>query len=104
MKIRLLIDNFTNNEYTVDYADKRATFTILDEEYSAAVGTADIKRMICTIQTFAEDGSIASTNFASLVVAFSNDEYIGITTENAALRGKLMTKDTMSQCLVELYE
>ena len=103
MKIRLLIDNFTNNEYAVAYADKRATFTILDEEYSAPVGTADIKRMICTIQTFAEDGSIESTNFASLVVGLG-DKYVGITTENAALRGKLMTKDTMSQCLVELYE
>ena len=103
MKIRLLIDNFTNNEYTVDYADKRATFTILDEEYSAAVGTADIKRMICTIQTFAEDGSIADTSFASLVVGLG-DAYVGITTDDAALRGKLMTKDTMSRCLVELYE
>lgn len=103
MKIRLAIENFTNNEYSVTYSDKRATFTILDEEYSAPIGTADIKRIICTIQTIAGDGSIAGTAFASLVVGLG-DAYIGITTDNAALRGKLMTKETMSQCMVELYE
>ena len=103
MKIQLTIDLFVNNEYAVSYSDKKATFTILDEEYSAPVGTADLKRMICTIQTFADDGSIERTDFASLVVGLG-DAYVGITTENAALRGKLMTKTTMSQCLVELYE
>ena len=103
MKVILTSDLFKNNEYSISYSDKRATFTILDEEYSASIGTADIKRMVCTIQTFADDGSIEDTNFASLVIGLG-DANVGITTENAALRGKLMTRETMAQCVVELYE
>jgi hypothetical protein len=103
MRFVLTQDMFTNNVYTVSYGTKTAKFTIIDEEYASGGLVATIKRMICTIRTYADDGSIASEVFGSLVIGFG-DVNVAVTTDNMTLRGKLLYTDNMSQCTVELYE
>lgn len=103
MKIVLTDDLFTNGEYSVDYGDKTATFSIIDESYNGIAGSMVIDRMICTVKSFDDAGELIDTSFASLVIGLG-DELAGVTSDDNALRGKLLTKDNMASCTVELYE
>lgn len=103
MTLVLTKDLFTNNEYTVSYSDRRATFTIVDETIVGAVGSKAINSMVCTVRFFAADGSVDKDAIGSLVVGIG-DENVLVTSDNPTLRGHLMTQDTMSDCVVELYE
>ena len=103
MKIVLSESLFTNDEYTVDYADRQATFTLIDETVVGASGSVEINRVVCTVRTYATDGSVEADHIGSLVVGIG-DAYVGVTSDDTTLLGKIMTASTMSSCTVELYE
>ena len=103
MTLTLTKEMFTNNEYVVAYADRQATFTIVDETIAGASGSCAINAVVCTVRLFAEDGAVDKDAIGSLVIGIG-DEYVGVTTANDAIRGSAMTQDTMSECVVELYE
>ena len=104
MQLTLTEDLFTNGEYSLSYGDKVATFTIIDETLVAASGLgATIDRMILTIAVYDEAGEKTSEEFGNLIIGLG-DSNVAVTSEDISLRGKLMTKDNMSKCSVELYE
>lgn len=103
MTLVLTKDLFVNNEYTVSYADRQATFTIVDEVIAGDVGTKEINTIVCTVRLFAADGSVDRDVIGSLVVGIG-DSYVLVTSDNSVLRGHPMTQDTMADCVVELYE
>lgn len=95
---------FENGSYTVEYGYKKATFTIIDEDYTGSNGLfLAVNRMLCTVKTYDETGSLLDETFGSLVIGMG-DENVAITTNEPSIRGKLLTKDNMEQCVVELYE
>lgn len=104
MRFILNEDLFENGSYSVEYGAKKATFTIVDEDYSGSGGLSlVINRMLCIIEEFDEDGELLDETFGSLVIGIG-DTNVAVTTEDPAIRGKLLTRDNMSQCVVELYE
>lgn len=97
-------DLFTNNEYTVAYGTRQATFTIVDETLtSSLVGQKKIDSIVCTVRLYASDGSVDKDVIGSLVVGIG-DAYVLATSAKKALRGHPMTQDNMADCTVELYE
>ena len=104
MDLVLKIENFTNNKLYVSYGTRQqAMFTIIDEEFSGSNGLGRVNRMMCMVRRFNVSGGLVSSSMATMVVGIG-DGNVGVTTQVPALRGKLMTKDTMSQCVVTLYE
>ena len=104
MTITLSPDLFTNNVYVVSYGGlKKATFTILNETFSAGPQSAQVKRMLCDIQVFDTSGNLVSERFGSLVIGLG-DQNVSVTSSNSSLLGLLMSSDNMAQCSVELYE
>jgi hypothetical protein len=104
MTLVLTASLFTDNEYAVNYGNKRATFTIIDESfyYNASL-TLDINRIVCVVRTYADDGSVESDVLGSMVIGIG-DTVVGVTTTDTTLLGKLLNKDNMASCTVELYE
>jgi hypothetical protein len=94
---------FTNGIYELQYGLKKAVFTLLDEVYSSGGNTARVNRVICSIQSFSSTGEKSGEEFGSLVIGLG-DTNISVTTNVSSLLGKLMTEDTMADCVVELYE
>lgn len=103
MTLTLNEDLFENGEYRLQYGLKTAIFSIIDEEFTGITGTAKIDRMLCTIQTFDETGEKTNEELGSLVIGLG-DKNIAVTSDDDGIRGKLMTKDNMELCVVELYE
>lgn len=94
---------FTNNEYVVAYADRQATFTIVDETILGSAGSKVINALVCTVRFFQPDGAVDHDTIGSLVIGLG-DSVVGVTTTLKELRGSPMTQDTMDKCVVELYE
>jgi len=102
MKIVLMQSLFTNNEYVLPYADKTATFTIIDETFEALGKEAVINRVICLVENTDVDGNVTG-QLGSMVIGVG-DMVVGASSTDPTLIGKLLDKDNMAQCTVELYE
>jgi hypothetical protein len=76
-----------------------ATFTIVDEEFA---GANTLARVNCVLIRVKNDAA-QETLVGSAVIGLG-DGIVGVKTDEAGLRGKLLTKDNMAQCVVELYE
>jgi len=103
MKIVLTKDLFINNVYSKTYSNKKAEFTIIDEALQGTTGSYVVDRVICVIDTYANDGSIADRSLGSMVIGLG-DGLVGAYSADITLAGKLMTQDNMASCTVELYE
>jgi hypothetical protein len=103
MTIVLTESLFVNDEYSISFGLKTAKFSIVDEDYASGAFMASVNRMICVIQTFDTTGAKTDEVFGSLVVGLG-DENMNVTSAIAANVGKLLTRENMADCLVELYE
>jgi hypothetical protein len=100
MEVRLWEGAFTNNTCVVPYGDNmEATFTIVDEEFSGANTIARINQIVISIK----DLGTGEIRIGTAVIGLG-DGVVGVMTDEASLRGKLLNKDNMTLCVVELYE
>jgi hypothetical protein len=100
MEVALDSSLFENNTLTVRYGEnKEATFTIVDEEFAGLNTLARISQIVITVK----DLSTRESHLCAAVIGLG-DGIVGVRTDEAALRGKLLNKDNMGSCLVELYE
>jgi len=102
MKLVLTQDLFVNNEYSVIYGENTATFTIVDETFEALGKEAVINRVLCLVQNTDTDGNVIG-QLGSMVIGVG-DMIVGASSTDSTLVGKLLNKDNMAQCTVELYE
>jgi hypothetical protein len=94
---------FTNDEYTVRYGNRKATFTIIDEEFPGNNRLGRINRVNCLVREYNEYGAEVSGTIGMPVIGMGN-MLVGVRSDNPDLRGKLLCRDNMDQCVVILYE
>jgi hypothetical protein len=100
MEVNLRPEMFERDTCVALYGDDmEATFTIVDEEFAGANTLARVNCVLISIK----DAASRKTLIGSAVIGLG-DGMVGVKTDVAALRGKLLTKDNMEQCVVELYE
>lgn len=103
MEIILTEDLFVNNKFTVNYGNRSAAFTIVDEELFGNNRLGRINRITVLVSAFDETGTKIDEMFCTTVIGLG-DGIIGVHSEVSELRGKLLTHENMSHCVVELYE
>ena len=94
---------FENNRFTFSYGNREALFTIVDEEFLGHNQLGKLNRMTILVRSFTFDGEETKAQFCTTVIGFG-DGTVGIKSDNGKLRGKLLNKDNMSQCVIFLYE
>jgi hypothetical protein len=100
MEVQLSLDMFENNVCVVPYGDGlEATFTIVDEEFAGLNTLARVNCVLIMIRRAA-----TQELFVGSAVIGLGDGVVGIKTDEASLRGKLLSKDNLDQCVAELYE
>jgi hypothetical protein len=90
--------DFENNKFDFFYGNREALFTIIDEEFAGHNRLGRINRMNVLVRKNGRDGQMCTT-----VIGYG-DGIVGVRTDIKELRGKLLTKDNMSSCVVELFE
>jgi hypothetical protein len=103
MEIILQPDDFENNEYHVRYGSREALFILIDEEFQGSNTLGRINRINIIIAQYDDNGKAVDGFIGTSVIGFG-DGIVGIRSDEAALRGKILNKDNMEQCVVELYE
>lgn len=103
MEITLTPELFTNNKYALSYGSREALFTIIDEEFKGDNRLGRINRITILVREFSGEGKETGASFCTTVIGLG-DGVVGITSNNAELRGKLLNKDNMGECTVILYE
>jgi hypothetical protein len=104
MELILTEDLFTNNRYSVSYgAGRQALFTIVDEQFEGNNGIGRINRINVLVRQLDTSGNASGGVFCTTVIGMG-DGIVGVKTELPELRGKLLNRDNMSDCVVELYE
>lgn len=103
MKLVLTESMFTNNEYSVSYGNKKATFTIVDIDLSNAQYTTLVYNITCVIRIYDDAGALSDEVLGTMIAGMA-DDYVGVTANVDSVKGKILTKDNMSSCTVELYE
>jgi len=97
-------DDFVNNKYALAYGNREALFTIVDEEFLGNNRLGRINRITVLVRKYATTGQETGTaQFCTTVIGIG-DGVVGVKSDNADLRGKLLSKDNMDQCTVILYE
>jgi hypothetical protein len=92
-----------NNKFAFSYGNREALFTIVDEEFSGHNRLGRINRITILVKKFSPTGKETGTELCTTVIGLG-DGVAGIKSDNPLLRSKLLNKDNMEQCVVELYE
>lgn len=103
MEIHLTQDMFVNNRCTVVYGSREAVFTIIDEEFAGHNRLGRINRITVLVRKRDKTGKEVWTRFCTTVIGLG-DGIVGIMCEQPELRGRLLNKDNMEQCVIVLYE
>jgi len=103
MTFTLADSMFKNNVYSVDYGMRKATFTIVDEDFAFGAASVAVNRMVCDIKTYDGTGALVDEVFGSLVIGLG-DSNVAVTSSDSSLLGTVMTRSNMASCAVELYE
>jgi len=103
MNIVLTPDKFTNNKLTVQYGDREALFTIIDEEFEGINRLGRVNRIVILVRKFANTGQVSDAKMCTPIIGMG-DGIIGITSDNASVRGQVLCKDNMEECVIHLYE
>ena len=98
MIITLTQDLFENNKYSFLYGNREVLFTIVDEEFAGMNTLGRINRMVIQVKTY---GEADKTQYASTVIGVG-DGVINIYSSIPELKGKLLNKDNMTNCTIEL--
>jgi hypothetical protein len=104
MELILSEDLFVNGKYAVSYGgNKQALFTIVDETFEGNNGIGRVNRIVTLIREIDALGKAGDGVYCTTVIGIG-DGMVGVKTGYPELRGKLLSRDTMSRCVVELYE
>jgi hypothetical protein len=103
MYLVLTEDLFVNDRYTDAYGNREARFTIIDEEFPGNNQLGRINRITVLVRDMHPDGTAGDARFCTTVIGLG-DGYVGVMSDLPELRGKLMTRYNMAQCVVELVE
>jgi hypothetical protein len=103
MELVLREELFANDEYTVRYGNRSATFTIIDEELAGNHRLGRINRINCVVREFNGAGAETGARIGMPVIGLG-DMVVGVRSDEPSLRGKLLTRENMGQCTVILYE
>lgn len=103
MELILSEELFTDDEYTVNYGNRTATFTIIDEELAGNHRIGRLNRINCTVREFNEAGVETGVRIGMPVIGLG-DMIVGVRSDEPSLRGKLLNRDNMAQCVIILYE
>jgi len=103
MQITLKPKMFVNNKYAASYGNREALFTIIDEEFAGNNTLGRINRITVLVRILDKTGKETGARMCTTVIGLG-DGFVGVYSENPALKGKVMTKDNMEQCTVVLYE
>lgn len=99
-ELTLAESQFVNNKYMVNYGvNQQAIFTIVDEQ----LGDKRLNVVTCVATKVLNDGTVA-TSSARILVAGLGDNIVGVKTTNAELSGQQITRETMGECTIILYE
>ena len=103
MQLILTETMFTNNKLLVAYGNREALFTIIDEEFFGNNHLGRINRITVLVRQYDEGGATVNETLCTTVIGLG-DGIAGVHSEMPELRGKLLTRENMEQCVVELYE
>jgi hypothetical protein len=103
MEIILSKDMFVNDRYSVSYGSREALFTIIDEEFAGLNNLARINRITILVREFDSSGAEKGAVLCAAVIGLG-DGVVGVKSDVPELRGKTLTQDNMSKCVVILYE
>jgi hypothetical protein len=104
MDLILRNENFVNNKLYVSYGTRQqAMFTIIDETFQGTNGLGRVNRLTCLVRQLDAGGETVSSSLASLVIGLG-DGMVGVASDDATLRGKVLTHENMESCVVTLYE
>jgi hypothetical protein len=87
----------------VTYGNREALFTIIDEEFYGNNTLGRINRITVLVREFDNTGKAGGAVLCTMVIGLG-DGIVGVWSENPKLRGKLLNKDNIEECVVELYE
>jgi hypothetical protein len=103
MQLVLRLADFENNKYTVTYGNREALFTIINEDFYGNNHLGKINRITVLVREFDSTGKVGGAVFCTTVIGLG-DGIVGVWSENQELWGKLLNRDNMEECMVELYE
>jgi hypothetical protein len=103
MEVILKPELFTGGLYTVSYGRKTALFTIVDEEFAGLNTLGRINQITVLVTEKDGTGKTVPGAMGAAVIGVGNGAF-GARSADASLRGKVLNKDNMEQCVVELYE
>ena len=99
MKLVLKPELFTNNKYYCRYGKREAQFTIVDEEFAGNGKLGRINRIVVLVR----DSNTSEARLCTTVIGLG-DGYVGVQSEVPELKGQLLNKDNMSDCVIHLFE
>jgi hypothetical protein len=104
MELTPTLDKFIGNKLVVYYGNnKRATFTILDEQFSGMNMVGIIDKITVFVEQLDTQGAVVSSNIYSPIIGIGNNE-VQVTTSDSSQRGKQLTKNNMATTVVNLVE
>jgi hypothetical protein len=103
MELILREELFTDATYAISYGNRQAVFTIIDEELPGNNRLGRINRINCTVREYDAAGVEIGAKIGMPVIGMG-DMVVGVRSDNPALRGKLLNRENMDQCVVVLYE
>jgi hypothetical protein len=105
MSMELILNEtlFKDDEYTVHYGNRTATFTIIDEELAGHHRLGRLNRINCVVREFNEAGEETGAQIGMPVIGLG-DMIVGVRSGEPSLRGKLLNRENMDRCTVILYE
>jgi hypothetical protein len=100
MELQLDQSLFENNAFSVRYGgNMEASFAIVDEEFAGLNTLGRVNQIVIVVKDLATQ----ERRLCSAVIGIG-DGIVGVRTDEPSLRGKLLNKDNMASCVVELYE
>ena len=103
MEIRLDGEMFENGRFVARCGDWEVLFIIVDEEFPGNNDLGRINRIVIEARKHGPAGEVGTAQFQTTVIGLRAG-IVGIRSPNPALRGKLLTKDNMEECVVMVYE
>jgi len=96
-------NKFVNNKYMFSYGNRDVLFTIIDEEFAGHNNLGRINRITILVRKHTLTEKEVKAQFCTTVIGIGDDA-IGIKSDNGELRGQLLNKDNMGQCVIMLSE
>jgi len=104
MDVKLKKSQFIDGRYSLKFgANKKATFIVVNESFYGNNNLGVVDRVNIFVESFNSSGEKLNSHFASSIIGMG-DGIAGVLTEDEALLGKVLTWNTLEQCVIRLYE